>query len=176
MATGLVYTEFGGDIVTIEASLMEPFSEPTVKLTGSLGSVMQESAHAAFTYVRTNQGFFSKTRPFHFDVHIHVPEGAVPKDGPSAGVTIATALVSAYTGRPVRTDVAMTGEITLRGKVLPVGGVREKALAAHRARIKHVILPGENLQDLDDLPESARKELVFHPVTEIKEAIRIALA
>lgn len=174
-ATGLVYTEFGGDIVTIEASLMEPFDQPQVRLTGSLGAVMQESAHAAFTYVRTHQRDFNVGKPFAYDVHVHVPEGAVPKDGPSAGVTIATALVSAYTGRPVRTDVAMTGEITLRGKVLPVGGVREKALAAHRAGIKHVILPEENLQDLDDLPESARRELEFHPVKEISEAIAIAL-
>lgn len=175
-ATGLVYTEFGGDIVTIEASLMEPFDQPQVRLTGSLGAVMQESAHAAFTYVRTHQADFKVGKPFAYDVHVHVPEGAVPKDGPSAGITMATALVSAYTGRPVRTDVAMTGEITLRGKVLPVGGVREKTLAAHRAGIKHVILPEENLQDLDDLPESARRELKFHPVKEISEAIAIALA
>lgn len=176
-ATGLVYTEFGGDLVTIEVSLMSPFAEqPQVRMTGSLGDVMKESALAAVTYVRSKERNFSPERPFQFDVHVHVPEGAVPKDGPSAGVTIATALVSAFTGMPVRKDVAMTGEITLRGNVLPVGGVREKVLAAHRAGIGEVVLPEENVVDLDELPESVRSEIRFHPVRRIDEVLDIALA
>lgn len=176
-ATGLVYTEFGGDILTIEASLMPALGDqPQVRMTGSLGEVMQESAWAAVTYVRTHQASLRDDQPFRFDVHVHVPEGAVPKDGPSAGVTIAAALASAFTGRAVRRDVAMTGEITLRGKVLPVGGVREKALAAHRAGIRHVVLPEDNLKDLDELPDSARKEMEFHPVRHIDEVFALALA
>ena len=174
-ATGLVYSEYGGDIVTIEVSLSTPYGEqPQVQLTGSLGDVMKESALAAMTYLRANQGKYGKGE-FRYDLHVHVPEGAVPKDGPSAGVTILTALVSAYSGRPVRRDVAMTGEVTLRGRVLPVGGVREKVLAAHRAGIKHVILPEENLRDLDDLPESVKKDITFHPVAEATEVLKIAL-
>ncbi|MBS1715622.1 MAG: endopeptidase La [Armatimonadetes bacterium] len=174
-ATGLVYSEYGGDIVTIEVSLSPPFGEqPQVRLTGSLGDVMKESALAAMTYLRANQGKYG-TGEFRYDLHVHVPEGAVPKDGPSAGVTILTALVSAFSGRPVRRDVAMTGEVTLRGKVLPVGGVREKVLAAHRAGIKHVVLPDENLRDLDDLPETVKKDVAFHPVAEAAEALRLAL-
>ncbi len=174
--TGLVYSEYGGDIVTIEVSLTEPYGEePEVQLTGSLGEVMKESARAATTYVRANQKRFNKEKAFHMDLHVHVPEGAVPKDGPSAGVTILTALVSAYSGRPVRRDVAMTGEITLRGKVLPVGGVREKVLAAHRAGIKHVILPEENQVDIDDLPEVARKDLTFHFAATADDVLKVAL-
>ena len=175
-ATGLVYSEYGGDIVTIEANLSLPFGEqPQVRLTGSLGDVMKESAMAAMTYIRANQRRISPDKEFRYDSHIHVPEGAVPKDGPSAGVTMLTALVSAYTGRPVRRDFAMTGEITLRGKVLPVGGVREKVLAAHRAGIKHVILPAENMRDLDDLPEGPRSELTFHPVKSADDVLKLAL-
>jgi len=175
-ATGLVYSEYGGDIVTIEVSLCTPYGEqPQVQLTGSLGDVMKESALAAMTYLRANQGKYGKGE-FRYDLHVHVPEGAVPKDGPSAGVTILTALVSAYSGRPVRRDVAMTGEVTLRGRVLPVGGVREKVLAAHRAGIKHVILPEENMRDLDDLPESVKKDITFHPVAEATEVLKIALS
>lgn len=176
-ATGLVYTEFGGDLVTIEVSLMEPFGDqPQVRMTGSLGDVMKESALAAVTYVRSNERRFSPERPFHFDVHVHVPEGAVPKDGPSAGVTIATALVSAFTGQPVRRDVALTGEVTLRGRVLPVGGVKEKVLAAHRAGISHIILPEDNLVDLDELTEAVKQDLTFHPVHHIEQALELALA
>ncbi len=175
-ATGLVYTEFGGDIITIEVSLMEPFGdEPNVRMTGSLGEVMKESALAAVTYVRSNQTRFREGQSFRYDLHVHVPEGAVPKDGPSAGVTIAAAIVSAFSGRPVRKDFAMTGEVTLRGKVLAVGGIREKVLAAHRAGIKHVILPEDNVADLDELPESARKALKFHPISSIDEALDLAL-
>lgn len=174
--TGLVYSEYGGDILTIEVSLTEPYGDkPEVQLTGSLGDVMKESAMAATTYVRANQARFNTQRPFQMDLHVHVPEGAVPKDGPSAGVTILTALVSAYSGRPVRRDVAMTGEITLRGKVLPVGGVREKVLAAHRAGIKHVILPEDNQMDIDDLPEAARKDLTFHFARTADDVLKVAL-
>ncbi len=175
-ATGLVYSEYGGDIVTIEVSLSPPFGEqPQVRLTGSLGDVMKESALAAMTYLRANQSKYG-TGEFRYDLHVHVPEGAVPKDGPSAGVTILTALVSAFSGRPVRRDVAMTGEVTLRGKVLPVGGVREKVLAAHRAGIKHVVLPEENMRDIDDLPDVVQRGVSFHPVTDASEALSIALA
>ncbi len=174
-ATGLVYSEYGGDIVTIEVSLTPPFGDqPQVRLTGSLGDVMKESALAAATFVRANVARYAD-REFRFDLHVHVPEGAVPKDGPSAGVTILTALVSAFTGRPVRRDVAMTGEVTLRGRVLPVGGVREKVLAAHRAGIKHVVLPEDNVRDLDDLPDSVRKDIVFHPIATADDALTIAL-
>lgn len=176
-ATGLVYTEFGGDLVTIEVSLMAPFSdEPQVRMTGSLGDVMKESALAAVTFVRSNERRFMAERNFKYDVHVHVPEGAVPKDGPSAGITIATALVSAFIDRPVRRDVAMTGEITLRGKILTVGGIKEKVLAAHRAGITHVVLPAANMVDLDELPEPVRSDITFHPVDHIDEALYLALA
>lgn len=175
-STGLVFTEFGGDIITIEASLMPAFSdEPNVQLTGSLGNVMKESAMAAVTYVRSHQERLAPGKAFKFDVHVHVPEGAVPKDGPSAGVTIVTALVSALQGRPVRRDVAMTGEVTLRGKVLPVGGIREKVLAAHRAGIFEVILPAENQNDLDEIPANVREEMTFHTVRDLDEVLRVAL-
>lgn len=175
-ATGLVYTEFGGDIVTIEANLMArkgPTSDLT--LTGCLGQVMKESAQAATTYVRSQEEKLAPGQPFDFDVHIHVPEGAVPKDGPSAGVTMVTALASAYTGRAVRRDVAMTGEVTLRGVVLPVGGLREKVLAAHRAGIKEVIVPQQNRPDLDDVPAGVLAELKLHFVQSVEEVIDIAL-
>lgn len=176
LATGLVYSEFGGDIITIEANLSQPFGEqPQMKLTGSLGEVMKESAMAALTYIRANQRKLSPDREFRYDVHIHVPEGAVPKDGPSAGVTMLTAVVSAYTGKAVRRNIAMTGEITLRGKVLPVGGVREKVLAAHRAGIRDVILPEENMRDLDELPEGPKKDLTFHAVKTADEVLKLAL-
>jgi ATP-dependent Lon protease len=175
-ATGMVYSEFGGDILTIEVSLCPPFGDqPQVRLTGSLGDVMKESAYAAMTYLRSHQEQFRKDRDFRCDLHVHVPEGAVPKDGPSAGITILTALVSAFSGRPVRRNVAMTGEVTLRGKVLPVGGIREKLLAAHRAGIRTVILPEENLPDLEDLPAEVRAELTFHPVKTADEALGFAL-
>lgn len=175
-ATGLVYSEYGGDIVTIEAFLTEPYGEqPTIKLTGSLGEVMKESALAAMTYARAHQSEFSE-KPFRFDVHIHVPEGGVPKDGPSAGVTMLVAVVSAFSNRPVRTDVAMTGEITLRGKVLPVGGIREKVLAAHRSGIKTVVLPADNERDLEDLPQTVRGQMSFHFVTSASEVLKHTLA
>jgi ATP-dependent Lon protease len=175
-ATGLVYTEFGGDIVSIEVGLMRA-NEGKLLLTGQLGDVMKESAQAALTYVRSkaraldlDEEFYERT-----DIHIHVPAGAVPKDGPSAGVTIATALASALTKRPVRKDVAMTGEITLRGRVLPVGGVKEKVLAAHRAGIRTVIMPLENEKDLEEIPDDVRAQIKFEMVEHADDVLRIAL-
>jgi ATP-dependent Lon protease len=175
-ATGLVVSGVGGDAITIEASLLEPATDhPEFLLTGNLGDVMKESAQAAVTYIRSIQRKLAPGRTFKFDVHVHVPEGAVAKEGPSAGLTIAVALASAFSGRPVRHDYAMTGEITLRGNVLPVGGVKEKVLAAHRAGIKHVVLPVDNARDLEDLPESVRSAIQFHLVSSIAEAIDAAL-
>ncbi|MCA0359679.1 MAG: endopeptidase La [Armatimonadetes bacterium] len=175
VATGMVYSEYGGDIVTIEAFVTEPFGEqPQIRLTGSLGDVMKESAYAAMSYVRANQKDLAD-REFRFDVHVHVPEGAVPKDGPSAGVTLVTALASAFSQRPIRSDLAMTGEVTLRGKVLPVGGIREKVLAAHRAGIRTIILPQENEHDLDDLPANVREDLSITFVSEVREVLALAL-
>jgi len=176
VATGLVYTEFGGDIVSIEAVLMRG-EKGNLTLTGQLGDVMRESGQAALTYVRSRAKILGVDEDFYFkaDLHIHVPEGAVPKDGPSAGVTLATAIASAITKRPVRKDVAMTGEITLRGRVLPVGGVKEKVLAAHRAGIRTVILPKENEKDLEDIPENVCGEMTFNFVKHADEVLKIAL-
>jgi len=174
-ATGLVYTAFGGDLVTIEVSLLPPLSkQPQIQLTGSLGAVMKESAQAAVTFVRSLSNELG-CDSFAYDVHIHVPEGAIPKDGPSAGVTMTVALASALTRRKVRKDLAMTGEVTLRGRILPVGGVKEKCLAAHRAGIFEIMLPAGNLADLDSLPVSVRKDLILHPISEAHEAIDLAL-
>ncbi len=175
-ATGLVYTEYGGDIVTVEVSLLHG-PEARLVLTGQLGDVMKESAQAALTYVRSRAAELKLDEEAfrHLDLHIHVPAGAVPKDGPSAGITIATALASALTRRPVRKDVAMTGEITLRGRVLPVGGIKEKTLAAHRAGIRTVILPEENRKDLEDVPEAVRAEMQFMHVRHMDEVLKIAL-
>jgi ATP-dependent Lon protease len=174
--TGLVYTEVGGDIVSVEATLMTA-REGKLTLTGQLGDVMKESAMAGLSYVRSralalafDPDFFDRT-----EVHIHVPAGAVPKDGPSAGVTMATALASALTRRPVRKEVAMTGEITLRGKVLQVGGVKEKVLAAHRSGIRTVILPQENERDLEEIPNHVREEMTFHFVSHCDEVLKLAL-
>jgi ATP-dependent Lon protease len=179
-ATGLVYTEAGGDTVSIEVALTRTSSgtgDPKLTLTGQLGDVMKESAQAAWTYVRSRLPLLNlpDNASSGWDVHIHVPAGAVPKDGPSAGVTIATALASALTGRPVRKDLAMTGEITLRGKVLPVGGVKEKILAAHRAGVVHVILPTENEKDLEDIPVNVRENLTFQFAAQADEILRFAL-
>lgn len=174
-ATGLVWTPVGGDIVFIEVSLMSGKGE--LILTGSLGEVMKESARAALSYIRSNSSrfgiedsVFSST-----DIHIHVPEGAIPKDGPSAGVAIATALLSALCKRPVRKDVAMTGEITLRGKILAVGGVKEKVLGAHRAGIKTVILPKDNEKDLLDIPQQVRDELKFVLAEHLDETFEVSM-
>ena len=170
VATGMYYTPMGGDIMFVEASTMA--GKGNLVLTGQLGDVMKESAQAAWTYAKANSNeLFIDPRDFQQDVHIHVPAGAIPKDGPSAGITMATALVSALSGRPARNDVSMTGEITLSGRVLPIGGVKEKVLGAVRAGISTVVLPKENEADLDDLPEEIRKGLTIHLVEELGEAL-----
>ncbi|MFB3880636.1 MAG: endopeptidase La [Armatimonadota bacterium] len=175
VATGLGWTEFGGDILFIEVTLMK--GRGNLLLTGSLGDVMQESGKAAFSYARSRAADLSIDPDFYrgTDVHIHVPAGQIPKDGPSAGITMATALVSALTGRPVHREVAMTGEITLRGKVLPVGGIKEKILAAHRAGIKTIILPEENRKDLEEVPSHVQEELKFRFVETMEDVLKIAL-
>jgi ATP-dependent Lon protease len=161
VGTGLAWTESGGDIIYIEATIMK--GKGSLTLTGHLGDVMKESAQAALSYIRSiskdlgiHQDLFSKN-----DVHVHVPAGAIPKDGPSAGITMATTLASIFTGIPVKREVAMTGEVTLRGRVLPVGGLKEKILAAKRAGLKTVILPSQNKKDLEDVPKNVRRELRF---------------
>ncbi len=175
-ATGLVYIEQGGDIITVEATLLR--GEGKVSLTGQLGDVMKESAQAALSYIRARARRLGVDDTFasRYDVHIHVPAAAMPKDGPSAGITMASAIASALTGRPVRKDVAMTGEITLRGKVLPIGGVKEKVIAAHRAGIKIVILPKENEKDLHEIPANVRKKLRFVFVEDMDQVLQEALA
>jgi ATP-dependent Lon protease len=175
IATGLAWTEAGGEILMTETSLLK--GKGNLTLTGSLGDVMQESARAAVSYVRSRAEMYDADPNFHekFDIHIHVPEGAIPKDGPSAGITMAVSLFSAVTKLPVLKDVAMTGEITLRGKVLPVGGIKDKVLAAYRAGIRTIVLSAENDKDLDDLPEEIRSEMEFHLVHTMDEVIKIAL-
>lgn len=176
VATGLVYTEFGGDVVSVEVALMRG-EKGALTMTGQLGDVMRESGKAALTYVRSRAAALGIDAEFYAntELHVHVPEGAVPKDGPSAGVTLAAAIASALTRRPVRKDVAMTGEITLRGRVLPVGGIKEKTLAAHRAGIRTVILPADNRKDLDDIPENVSSEMEFVFVKHADQALRAAL-
>ncbi|EXX90152.1 DNA-binding protein, partial [Paenibacillus darwinianus] len=174
--TGLAWTEVGGDTLVIEVTVMPGSGKLT--LTGKLGDVMKESAQAAFSYTRAKARELGIALDFHEknDIHIHIPEGAIPKDGPSAGITMATALISALTGRLVSKEVAMTGEITLRGRVLPIGGLKEKSLAAHRAGIKRVLLPKDNERDLRDIPESVRNDLDFIPVSHMDEVLKYALA
>jgi len=173
--TGLAWTEVGGEILATEATLMSGKGKLT--LTGKLGDVMQESAQAAMSYVRSRAQLFGIPKDFYrrLDLHIHVPEGAIPKDGPSAGITMATSLVSALTQIPVRSDVAMTGEITLRGKVLPIGGVKEKLLAAHRVGIRTVILPKDNQKDLAEVPPAIQQDFTVHFVENMDEVLKIAL-
>jgi len=172
--TGLAWTEVGGDTLVIEVTILPGTGKLT--LTGQLGDVMKESAQAAFSYTRSRAKEFGIDPQFHEknDIHIHIPEGAIPKDGPSAGITLATALVSALTGRKVSREVAMTGEITLRGRVLPIGGLKEKSLAAHRAGITKVLLPKDNERDLRDIPDSVRENMTFVPVSHMDEVLREA--
>ncbi|MHB0977334.1 MAG: endopeptidase La [Candidatus Aquicultorales bacterium] len=174
-ATGLAWTESGGDVLAVEAEILP--GRGGLTLTGHLGEVMKESAQAAVSYVRKRAGSFGADEGFFNDheVHIHVPSGAIPKDGPSAGITMASALVSILTGNPVKKTVGMTGEITIRGHVLPIGGVKEKALAAHRAGLKEIIMPKENERDLEEVPDEVKKELTFHFVDHIDEVLPIAM-
>jgi ATP-dependent Lon protease len=175
LATGLAWTELGGELLTVEATVMPGKGKLTI--TGKLGDVMQESAQAAMSYVRSRAELLGLDKRFleQVDIHVHVPEGAIPKDGPSAGITMATALVSALCKVPVRKDVAMTGEITLRGRVLPIGGLKEKVLAAHRGGITKILIPKENEKDLREIPRRVREKLVLVPVESADDALREAL-
>ncbi|HIB92226.1 TPA: endopeptidase La, partial [Candidatus Poribacteria bacterium] len=175
VATGMVYTQVGGDIIAIEATTMRGKGDLT--LTGQLGDVMKESAQTALAYIQSRSESLDLPDDYNFSdnsIHIHVPEGAVPKEGPSAGITIATAMISALTGKEVRSDIAMTGEITLRGRVLPIGGLKEKVLAAHRNNIGHVIIPEENDKDLSEIPEEIRGGLHFHKVDHMTQVLDLA--
>jgi ATP-dependent Lon protease len=173
--TGLAWTEVGGELLTIESAVMPGKGKLTH--TGQLGEVMQESIQAAMTVVRSRANVLGLEPEFYqkADVHIHVPEGATPKDGPSAGIGMCTALVSALTKIPVRADVAMTGEITLRGEVLPIGGLKEKLLAAHRGGIKSVLIPKENVKDLQEIPEEVKNAIEITPVQWFDEVLERAL-
>jgi len=175
VATGVSWSPTGGDVLSIE--VLPVRGKGNIQLTGQLGEVMKESAQAALSYARYRAEALGVASDY-FDthnIHIHVPEGAVPKDGPSAGITLTTALISAMTGQPVRRDVAMTGEVTLRGKVLGIGGLKEKTLAAHRAGIKTFILPKDNAKDIAELPKKVRDELQLIPVSSMDEVLKIAL-
>ena len=175
VVTGLAYTQFGGDTLSIEVNHYK--GEGRLLLTGHLGDVMKESAQAAFSYVKTNAEKFNidLKEIKESDVHIHVPEGAIPKDGPSAGITITTALLSTFTNRPVHHEIGMTGEVTLRGQVLAIGGLREKSIAAHRSGLKKIIIPYDNLKDTDEIPESVRNSLDIIPVKTVEEVVDIVL-
>jgi ATP-dependent Lon protease len=176
LTTGLAWTELGGELLTVEVQVMPGKGKLTI--TGKLGEVMQESAQAAMSYVRSRAELLGLDKRFleNVDIHVHVPEGAIPKDGPSAGITMATTLVSALCRLPVRKDVAMTGEITLRGRVLPIGGLKEKVLAAHRGGIKKVIIPKENAKDIREIPKKVRERLQIVVVDHADEVLREALA
>jgi ATP-dependent Lon protease len=175
VATAIAWTESGGEIMPVEVLILE--GKGSLQITGQIGDIMQESAQAALSYVKSRSRVFNISPDLYerVDVHIHIPEGAIPKDGPSAGITIATALLSAFTGRKIYKDVGMTGEITLRGQVLPIGGVREKILAAHRSGIKRVLLPEKNMKDLVDVPKKVLTDLAIKPVCHMDEVIAIAL-
>jgi ATP-dependent Lon protease len=174
-AVGLAWTEVGGQILSVECTLMDGKGKLTI--TGKLGEVMQESAQAAMSYIRSRAHLFGLPRDFYrnLDVHLHIPEGAIPKDGPSAGITIATTISSALTRIPVRGDIAMTGEITLRGKVLPIGGLKEKLMAAHRHGILEAIMPKENEKDLPDIPDAIKQTMQLHFVESMDEVLKLAL-
>jgi len=175
MTTGLAYTEVGGDLLVIEAVTVP--GKGKVTITGKLGDVMQESAQAALSYVRSRSTDFGIIPPVfqHKDIHIHVPEGATPKDGPSAGIAMTTTIVSVLTGIPVHKSVAMTGEVTLRGRVLPIGGLKEKLLAALRGGITTVLIPQENVKDLEEIPENVKRDLTIIPVGTVDEVLAHAL-
>jgi ATP-dependent Lon protease len=175
VSTGLAWTDLGGELLATEVAVVPGKGKLTI--TGRLGEVMQESAQAAMSYVRSRADDLGLTRDFYqqIDVHIHVPEGATPKDGPSAGITLVTSLVSALTRIPVRSDLAMTGEVTLRGRVLPIGGLKEKVLAAHRGGIKHVLIPAENEKDISDVPASILKGVTIEMVEHMDDVLRKAL-
>ena len=175
VVTGLAWTEVGGDVLRTEVNILR--GKGKLILTGQLGEVMQESAQAALSYVRSRADALHLAADFYEtdDIHIHLPEGAIPKDGPSAGITMATAMISALTGRKVRSDVAMTGEITLRGNVLPIGGLKEKTLAAYREGMRTIVLPQENVRDIEDIPDPVRSSLEFVPVAHMDEVLRVAL-
>ena len=171
VVTGMAGTELGGDILPTEVTILK--GKGNLILTGQLGDVMKESAQAGLSYIRSRSKRFKLPKDFYEknDIHIHLPEGAVPKDGPSAGITMATAMVSALTSRKVRSDVAMTGEITLRGRVLPIGGLKEKVLAAHREGMNTIILPKDNIRDIEEIPKNIREQLEFVPVTSMDEVL-----
>ncbi|OPZ10025.1 MAG: Lon protease [candidate division BRC1 bacterium ADurb.BinA364] len=175
VATGLAWTETGGELLPVETTTMP--GEGKLELTGQLGSVMQESAKAALSYIRSRAARFGLDPQFHktLDLHVHIPEGAIPKDGPSAGVALLVSMASALTGRPARRDIAMTGEITLRGKALKIGGFKEKALAAHRSKIARVIAPEDNRADLEDLPQEALREIDFAFIENVETALDLLL-
>ena len=175
VTTGMAWTAVGGDTLFIETTVMKGTGK--LVLTGQLGDVMQESAKAGLSVIRARSEKLGIDEEFYKnkDIHVHIPEGATPKDGPSAGVTMCTSMISALTSPPVRKDLAMTGEITLRGKVLPVGGIKEKVIAAHRAGVKKVLLPKDNMKDIDELPQNVRKELEFRSIETIDEVLEEAL-
>ena len=175
VVTGLAWTAVGGELLQIEVNAMS--GKGKIQLTGSLGDVMKESAMAAISFIRANHQKYRISDDFNekTDLHVHVPEGATPKDGPSAGITITTGILSSLINKKVRQDVAMTGEVTIRGRVLPIGGLKEKALAANRYGIKEVIIPKGNERDLEDIPEAIRKEMTFHPVSTVDEVLKIAI-
>ena len=172
VVTGLAWTEVGGELLSVEVSVLPGSGK--LSPTGKLGDVMKESAHAALSYVRSRATKFGLKKDFYrkTDIHIHIPEGAVPKDGPSAGITMAIAMVSALTNIPLRHDLAMTGELTLSGRILPIGGLKEKTLAAHRGKILNIILPKDNEKDIPEIPDKIKKGIRFHPVANMDEAIK----